>query len=167
MTDETTDPAARFVAILSKLPPTPGLTWHGQARDPRYRDVITTAAPLATSQDVRVATENFTVGYVLALLSSTGRLIAPMSAVPAEREVVVLPGTTFVRVGLVQSSDPAITVVMYSELDAGEADAAASALPSDRDALLATVNESLVLAGLTEAVEVVSPGKFTAEVRNA
>jgi hypothetical protein len=160
MSDEASERLANFLAILDRLPVQPGITWHGSGTDSRSTDVITTPGVLATSRDPRVATENFSVPFALALVSTSGRLIAPLSAHPEEQEVVVLPGTTFVRVAAFEFDDPRLGVTVYSEINPDQEPGATSALPQDAESLERELRVQLVLAGLAEPLQIASPGKF-------
>src|ERR1700712_2268159 len=86
-------------AILA-LPATPGVTYRGTS-GVGMTAVITLQAILPTSADPRVASENFTADKIVAIVTTTGRNIAPLARHPDEREIALLPGTVLQPVGSV------------------------------------------------------------------
>ena len=87
---------AAFVDAASRLPVYTGLAWRSAGFE--LTTPFTSEAPMPTTRDLRVATENFRVADVHLFLSTAGRDLAPLSAHPAEQEVVLLPGARLVPV---------------------------------------------------------------------
>ncbi|WP_029145565.1 hypothetical protein [Microbacterium luticocti] len=77
--------------ILSKLPVYNGIVWNGATFEVTMP--ITLHAPLPTSRNPRVASENFAAPYLYAIVSIAGRDVGPLSRNRAEEEVALLPGS--------------------------------------------------------------------------
>lgn len=77
---------------LAKPPIFRGVVWRGAGFE--LTTPFTLQAPLPTSKDARVASENFRAPCVHAIVSVSGREIGPLSRHPAEAEVALLPGAT-------------------------------------------------------------------------
>ncbi|MDQ1085396.1 MULTISPECIES: hypothetical protein [Microbacterium] len=82
---------------LAALPIYRGLCWRGFPRE------ITAPIPLDSvlpaTRDVRLATGNFEGVGAIAIVSSTARDVALLSASPQDGEVAFLPGTTLIPLG--------------------------------------------------------------------
>lgn len=79
-----------FVGAVSRLPIYRGHTWHAAGFE--LTTPFRSDAPIPTTRDVRVATENFRALGVHLILSSGGRDIGPLSAHPSDQEVMLLSG---------------------------------------------------------------------------
>ena len=77
--------------ILTKLPVHTGIVWNGAGFE--VTTPITLHAPLPTSRNPRVASENFASPYLYAIVSIAGRDVGPLSRNRAEEEVALLPGS--------------------------------------------------------------------------
>lgn len=86
--------ASSFVDAVSRLPIYRGLTWRAAGFE--LTAPFTSDAPVPTTRDLRVATENFRATGVHLILSTAGRDIGPFSAHPSDQEVVLLPGARLV-----------------------------------------------------------------------
>lgn len=86
-----------LAGALAPLPSYRGLCWRGFPRE------ITAPVPLDTvlpaTRDIRIATRNLDSIGTIAIVSSTGRDVAALSAFPEEGEVAFLPGTTLIPLG--------------------------------------------------------------------
>ena len=88
------DSGSSFLDAASRLPMFRGLTWRAAGFE--LTAPFSTDAPIPTTRDLRVATENFRAGGVHLILSTGGRDIGPFSAHPSDQEVVLLPGARLV-----------------------------------------------------------------------
>jgi hypothetical protein len=61
--------------------------------------VVVSSGLVSTSQDIRVATENFSCEGIYAVVGNSGRSISSYSQHPHEKEIVFLPSTMFLVVG--------------------------------------------------------------------
>ena len=138
-----------LITALEKLPPFTGVTWRG-APGALVRP-IELPVPLPTSLDPRVASANFTVPTLWAVLAVAGRDIGPLSADPAAREVTLLPGSTLVPGGDAHEV-AGVTVQLVREVRDG---VVSRANPPDAD--LAAVLEAFRAEGV---VEIRQPGRF-------
>jgi len=149
----STDAAAaaeRFLSILTRVPPLPGLVFHGLSElPPATAAPIELRGPLATSRNPAVATENWTSPAIAAIDTATGRDLVPFSGHPEEQETVLLPDTVLVEVARLSL---AVDVVVYREHTGAELD--------QPDALVADVVEAIGAASAADAVVVHSPGKY-------
>lgn len=138
-----------LITALEKLPPFVGVTWRG-APGALVRP-LELPVPLPTSRDPRVASANFTVPALWAILSIGGRDIAPISADPAAREVTLLPGSTLVPGG--EAHEVAGTIVqVVREVRDG---VVSHVNPADAD--LAEVLDAFRAEG---PAEIRQPGRF-------
>ncbi|MFK5027023.1 hypothetical protein ACI39O_26905, partial [Klebsiella pneumoniae] len=80
-----TDGPGRLEDARAKLPIFRGVGWRGAGFE--LTTPFTLQAPLPTSQDARVASENFRAPSLHAIVSVSGREIGPLSRHPAEAEV--------------------------------------------------------------------------------
>jgi hypothetical protein len=119
---------------------------------------FTLQAVLPTSTDPRVASENFTAQRLAAIVTISGRLVAPMSRHPEEHEIALLPGTLLLPVGSVTVDGLINDVVLLSETGT------APGLPADSGELRRTVTQQVMDALRQAAVTVYSPGRFTPSV---
>lgn len=83
---------------LLQLPATPAITYRGVGGVPSSH-AITLSNVLPTSLSPRVASENFTAERLTAIVTITGRYIAPLSQHPDEQEMALLPGRCCCRSG--------------------------------------------------------------------
>jgi hypothetical protein len=76
---------------------------------------------MPTSADPRVASENFTAERLAAIVTVSGRLIAPLSRHPDEQEIAILPGTLLLAAGsvAVQGSSMMLCCLLKRELRQG------------------------------------------------
>lgn len=150
----------RFLTVLEKLPPSPGLVFHGlpahglSATSAVLKDVV------ASSCNPRIATENFTTAGLACIVTLTGRNIAFLSDYPEEEETLLLPGVVLVCVAVGRHEKLDIELVVFEELDLE-----AAPVEEGRDAasarLRGEINDYLAASWNTEAITVNSPGKFT------
>lgn len=139
---------------LARLPATPGITYRGMAGPPP-NSAFTLSAVLPTSADPRIASENFTSERIAAIVTITGRFIAPLSRNPSEMEIALLPGTLLLPVGFADVPGIENPVILLAE--AGSA----PGLPADGAELRQVVVERIAAALARPAVRITSPGRFT------
>ena len=84
----------RFVQSASRLPAYSGLVWRAAGFE--LTTPFTSDAPIPTSSDLRVATENFSADGVHLFVTTAARDISALSAHPTDHEVVLLPGARLV-----------------------------------------------------------------------
>lgn len=149
---------ADIAETLAKLPATPGITYRGMSGEPPTY-AVTLSRVLPTSVDPRVATENFTAERVAAIVTITGRFIAPLSSHPDELEVALLPATLLLPVGSVAVDGIANDVVLLAETGT------APGLPADLPELERVVTKQVSAALLRDPVTVHSPGRFSTPQR--
>lgn len=154
-----------LVETLSRLPAQPGLTFRGTAGQPPTT-ALQVSAVLPTSQDPRVASENFTAERLAAIITRTGRLIAPLSAHPSEQEIALLPGILLLPIGTLAVPGLAAEVVILEEaadapVDRTSAEPTEDGLPTSRDELFAQITATVTTALAAEPVQIHSPGRFT------
>jgi hypothetical protein len=142
-----------LVDTLSRLPASPGITYRGIS-GPANHTGTTVSAVMPTSADPRVASENFTAERLAAIVTITGRFIAPLSH-PDEQEIAVLPGTLLLPVGSVAVPGLVNDVVLLAETGS------APELPSNSQELRQVVIQQVTDALARPAVTVHSPGRFT------
>jgi hypothetical protein len=145
---------SNLVDTLSRLPASPGITYRGLS-GPAPQTATTVAAVMPTSADPRVASENFTAERLAAIVTVSGRLIAPLSRHPDEQEIAILPGTLLLMVGSVAIPGLVNDVVLLAETGT------APGLPSDSAELRQVVIQQVTDALAKPAVTVHSPGRFT------
>jgi hypothetical protein len=144
---------SNLVDALSRLPASPGITYRGLS-GPAPQTATTVAAVMPTSTDPRVASENFTAERLAAIVTVSGRLIAPLSRHPDEQEIAILPGTLLLTVGSVAVPGLVNDVVLLAETGT------APGLPSDSAELRQVVTQQVTDALAKPAVTVHSPGRF-------
>jgi hypothetical protein len=146
-----------LVEALMALPPTPSITYRGTS-GPAANASFTLQAVLPTSADPRVASENFTSEALAAIVTITGRDIAPLSRYPDDREIALLPGTLLRPVGSIDVDGLTNAVVLLAELGT------APGLPRNyeelRDAVRGQVGEALRLP----PVIINSPGRYAPQL---
>jgi len=162
-TADAQSPVMKFLATLEKIPPRPGLVFHGLRVDPGV-GATTLVGLAAESRSARVATENFDTPMLLAILTRTGRDIAPLSGNPGEQETVLLPGTVLLDIDRFTLAVPAIEVCVVEEISIGEAPTTPTAWPATREELRSFVQAGIDAAFAEATVLVASPGKFTADL---
>lgn len=161
--------ATQMLATLAKLPYTTGLTFRGMPADaePIYGTTITSLVT-ATSKDPRVASDNFAVDRMYAIVARKARDVAPFAEHPDEGELVLLPGTVLVPVGQIRVDGMGATVQIVEEVDPGAGrqglSAGTSALPETVDDLIDKVVRTVIKARRAEPVELTSPGKFSGAI---
>jgi hypothetical protein len=116
---------------------------------------MTVSAVMPTSADPRVASENFTAELLAAIVTVSGRLIAPFSRHPDEQEIAILPGTLLLSVGSVSVPGLVNDVVLLAE------SGTAPGLPRDSTELRQVITQQVSDALTRPAVTVHSPGRFT------
>jgi hypothetical protein len=144
---------SNLVDTLSRLPATPGITYRGWS-GPAPHTAMTVSAVMPTSADPRVASENFTAERLAAIVTITGRFIAPLSRHPDEQEVAILPGTLLLTVGSVAVPGLVNDVVLLAETGS------ASGLPKDSAELRQVVTQQVTAALARPAAAIHSPGRF-------
>lgn len=115
---------------------------------------MTVSAVMPTSADPRIASENFTSERLAAIVTVSGRFIAPMSRHPDEQEVAILPGTLLLAAGSVALPGAANDVVLLAETGT------APGLPGDSTELRQVVTQQVSDALARQAVAIHSPGRF-------
>jgi hypothetical protein len=145
---------SNLVDTLSRLPASPGITYRGLS-GPAPHTATTVAAVMPTSADPRVASENFTAERLAAIVTITGRFIAPLSRHPDEQEIAILPGTLLLTVGSVAVSGLVNDVVLLAETGT------APGLPKDSAELRQVVTQQVTDALAKPAVGIQSPGRFS------
>ena len=110
--------AGIVLSALGTLPRYDGISFRGRtdAALPQLRHTVVSQALVATTQDIRVATDNFTTAGLFAVIGTLGRALGEHSSRPVEKEVVFLPAAMFlvleswlafgVAVTLVEQLDP-------------------------------------------------------------
>ena len=162
MSQGPTGGLAGFLAALDKLPPYEGITFRGL--DPGAvapTSVAVVAGVMASSRNVRVATENFTSTEVFALLNRTGRDISALSAHSDEAEVVVRPGSLWRPLMTVELVSPAVRVHFLEELEVSGASRLPESWGSDLEDVRSRVMRAIQVSAAREPVEVHIPGKFS------
>jgi len=145
---------SNLVDTLSRLPANPGITYRGWS-GPAPHSAMTVSAVMPTSADPRIASENFTSERLAAIVTVSGRLIAPLSRHPDEQEIAILPGTLLLSVGTVAIPRLANDVVLLAETGT------APGLPNDSAELRQVVTQQVTDALAKPAVAVHSPGRFS------
>lgn len=143
-----------LVDTLSRPPASPGITYCGLS-GPAPQSATSVGAVMPTSADPRVASENFTAERLAAIVTVTGRLIAPMSRHPDEQEIAILPGTLLLFVGSVAAPGLANDVVLLAETGT------APGLPRDSTELRQVVIQQVTNALARPVVTVHSAGRFS------
>lgn len=163
MTEQTARMVRDLLSGLAKMPPYAGITFRGIGDGATLGTEVATCVTeglVATSRDVRVASENFSTRGLYAVVGRAGRAIETVSQHPAEREVVFLPGAVFGHVTTVRDGDLPIVLVEQLDLDRDPEDP-----KQDLQETLAIV-ATLVDAGRRgEPVQVTTPGKFVGDIR--
>lgn len=144
-----TDVPPGLIEALEKLPPFTGVTWRG-APGALVRP-LDLPVPLPTSLDPRVASANFTVPVLWAVVAVAGREIWPISADRDAREVTLLPGSTLVAAGDVHEVAGVVVQLVREERDGFTSPTA----PGDDG--LAAVLEAFRAQGRVEPRQ---PGRF-------
>ena len=156
----TESPSQGFLDALVKLAPAPGISYAGVAAvESLPVGTATTAAIMPTSLDPRVATENFTVTDLVAVVGRSGRDITAFSARPQDEEVVLLPGTLLRPALRLEVED--LTVHVLEELSLVADAPAPESWPVGLDQLEQAVRSAVTTARASAPVEVGAPGKFT------
>ncbi len=137
------------------LPATPSITYRGTS-GAALNGAITIQGVLPTSVDPRVASENFTAERLAAIVTITGRYIAPMSRHPDDQEIALLPGTVLLPAGSMDVDGLGKPVVLLAE------PGTAPGLPKDSEELREVVRNQVGSALGLPPVVVHSPGRFTA-----
>lgn len=147
-----TDGPGRLEDALAKLPIFRGVVWRGAGFE--LTTPFTLQAPLPTSKDARVASENFRAPSLHAIVSVSGREIGPLSRHPAEAEVALLPGCTLTPATGVHLVEGFSVQVVREVSPSGEI----APMVSDDD--LALILEP---ARFAPRVDITSPGRFFVE----
>jgi hypothetical protein len=145
--------AEDILTTLSQLPAMAAITYRGMA-GPRPNASFTLSGILPTSMDPRVASENFTAEWLAAIVSITGRLVAPFARYREEQEIAMLPGTLLLLAGSVDVPGLVSSVVLLAE--PGDA----PGLPADSEALKDAVIQQIASAMARPDVTVNTPGRF-------
>lgn len=139
-----------LVDTLSRLPASPGITYRGWS-GPAPHNAMTVSAVMPTSSDPRVASENFAAERLMAIVTVSGRLIAPLSRHPEEQEIAILPGTLLLAVGSVEVPGLVNAVVLLAETGT------APGLPKDSAELREVITQQVMDALAKPAFNVHSP----------
>ena len=149
---------ARLLGTLAKLPKYRGLSFRGFDPALPYRrgEVVVSPVIIATTMDLRIATENFAIDRVLAIFGTLGRSLEAHSQHPHEREIVHLPSTVY-KVGETMQVD-GLDVVPVEQIDLDRD-------PSDEpwttiEDVRALVEKHVPQARERPDVPITSPGKF-------
>lgn len=142
-----------ILTSLSALPAMPAITYRGMA-GPKPISSFTLSGILPTSMDPRVASENFTAEWLAAIVSITGRLVAPFARYREEQEIALLPGTLLLLAGSVDVPGLPDSVLLLAE--PGDA----PGLPADSAALKDAVIQQITSALASPDVTVHTPGRF-------
>lgn len=113
------------------------------------------SAVLPTSADPRIASENFQSDRIAAVVTVTGRSVAPLSRHPDEQEIAILPGTLLLPAGSVAVAGLSNPVLLLVETGW------APGLPADREELEGAITDKVASALAQSAVPIHSPGRFT------
>lgn len=143
-----------LIDAITRLPTTPGITYRGMSGPPP-NGAFALSAVLPTSTDPRIASENFTAERVAAIVTVTGRSVAPLSRHPEELEIAILPGTLLVPAGYVTIEELPNPVVLLAETGW------ALGLPENNQELKQAVVERVARALEESPVLIQSPGRFT------
>jgi hypothetical protein len=149
-----------IISALSKLPATAALVFHGLPGADGVAEITEVRTIVATSYDARVATENFSVAAIAAIVVKEGRYLGPLSRFPDEQELVVLPGSVLRRVSGFELPDGTPVVVLEELSPAPLPEGFPGSLEALVDAIAARIEQQRA-AG---AVDVTSPGKFASEL---
>ncbi|WP_234818097.1 SseB family protein [Mycolicibacterium sphagni] len=146
-----------ILTTLSKLPATPAITFRGMT-GAKPNASFTLSGIMPTSMDPRVASENFTTEWLAAIVSITGRLVAPLARYPQEQEIAMLPGTMLLVAGSAEVPGFPGGVVIWAEPGDGPG------LPADSAALKETVVQQVTAALARPDIPINSPGRFATRV---
>jgi hypothetical protein len=151
---------ARLLGALAKLPKYRGLSFRGlepSAAPYRPGEVVVSPVIIATTMDLRIATENFAIDRVLAIFGTLGRSLEAHSQHPHEREILYLPSTVY-KIGETMNVDGVeVVLVEQLDLDRNPADPQWTTIEEIR----ALVDKHVPQARLRPEVAIPSPGKFT------
>jgi hypothetical protein len=149
---------AALLSALEKMPAYDGISFRGRPASAAFRhpgQVVVSKGLVATSQDVRVATENISCDGIYAVVGGSGRSISSQSRHPEEKEIVFLPSTMFLVVEDWQAHE--VNVTLIEQLDPQRD----IAQPSHRVEDVRTVIDKHVAMALQRSdIAVASPGKF-------
>ncbi|AWB93602.1 hypothetical protein [Aeromicrobium chenweiae] len=151
--------AARLLGALAKLPKYRGLSFRGldsAAAPYREGEVVVSPVIIATTMDLRLATQNFAIDRVLAIFGTLGRSLEAHSQHPQEREVVYLPSTVY-KVGETMHVD-GLEVVLVEQLDLDRDPTEARWTTIEQ--VRALVEKHVPQARSRPEVAIPSPGKF-------
>lgn len=161
MTDPVGARVERLLGALEKLPPYVGLTYRGLPDGVTPLEETTVTRGLnATSQNPRVATENFRYLNLYAIVSKTGRALGPLSQFPDETEIVLLPGTMLKPLPDLTVPERELTVHLVEELAVDQPAGPIDGLPQTSDELVDVVTNAVRHSLDGPAVAVHSAGKF-------
>jgi len=150
-----------FLDAISALPAYNGISFRGLeagAQEPPPLGVA--AGVLATSRDLRVATENLAAPVTLVLLHRTGRDISAFSEYPAEAEVVVRPGSAWQRLTELDPPAGVGRLLVLEELDLSGTTPAPVTWGDTLAELASRVTELVSRSVAASPVPVSSPGKY-------
>ncbi|HYI50710.1 MAG TPA: hypothetical protein VEX42_03965 [Microbacterium sp.] len=146
------DSGSSLVDALSRLPVYRGFTWRAAGFE--LTAPFSSDAPIPTTRDLRVATENFRAVGVHLILSTGGRDIGPFSAHPSDQEVVLLPGARLVpATSFHEVAGLRIQVV----IEQPRSEEPIPDVPTD-----AEIGEIILAAQAKDDVAVFSPGRYGA-----
>jgi hypothetical protein len=158
--DERATFVKNFFDAMAKLPPAPQVVFHGVQENPGS---FTLQGVLSASPDPRVATDNFSTPWIVAVASRTGRSIRAASHYPWQHEWVLLPHSEFRMVEASVRTIAGFEVVLVNEFltDPGFT---AEVLPSDPELLWPIVEKRIYNSLAAPEVPLPVPGKFVDEI---
>ncbi len=163
MSSPAAERALRALQALEKLPPLPGLVFRGRPEGlSPLPGTTATVGLVATSRDVRIATENFATPGLYAIATRTARDVSPFAEDPAQAEQVLLPGV-LLKPLVVGRLAPGIEVEVLEELATDPARVREVPWPS-LDALLGDIADRVAAAYAAPAQVITAPGRFVGPV---
>jgi hypothetical protein len=152
------DSVSRLLDALAKLPKYRGLSFRGLDPALQYRrgEVVVSPVIIATTMDLRIATENFAIDRVLAIFGTLGRSLETVSQHPHEREIVHLPSTVYTVGETMQVDGLEVVLVEQIDLDRDPSDPPWTTIEKVR----ALVEKHVPQARQRADVPIPSPGKF-------
>lgn len=165
-----TDPGAveratQMIAALAKRPLATGLVFRGLPEDGEPLSGMTiTGSMTATTRDPRVATDNFAHNRLYAIIARKAREVGELGDHPDEAEVVLLPGTVLVPVGMIRVDGMGATAQILEEVDPLAGRTGNTALPDTVDDLIDKVVRTVVKARRAEPIPLTSPGKYAGAI---
>lgn len=148
-----------LLRAIQKMPRHRGLSFRGiepSEAPMRAGALIVSPVLVATSLDLRIATENFRTDRLMAIFGPDGRVLGQHSQHPDEREVVFLPSSVYKIVETSDVDGMSVTIVEQLDLDRPADAGPWTSLEKIRD----LINAHVPRAHQRAEVDVSSPGKF-------